>query len=291
MKRIALCLFTLLCSAALVNAAPLPPEQRQASVAYAHGLQNQDGGYRVSSAVGVSQLGATSSALRILKYFGGEPKETRSLRLFVLSCFDPATGGFSDLPNGNPDVRSTAMGLMTLAELKMARNERTAKAAEYLQKSAKSLPDIYISAAALDSAGIKPADPSAWIAAWEATRSADGTYGKGAADTASAVITTLRLGGAVKDRDAAARVLRAAQRPDGGFPGAEGASDLGGTYRIMRALYMLKEKPDLARLHEFIGRCRNGDNGYGPQPGQPSTVSTTYFASIVLKWIDEMEKQ
>src|SRR5207237_4193332 len=36
-------------------------------------------------------------------------------------------------------------------------------------------------------------------------------------------------------------------------------------------------------------RCRNADGGYGAAPGQPSTASTTYFASIVLDWADELD--
>ncbi|MBI3909425.1 MAG: terpene cyclase/mutase family protein, partial [Armatimonadetes bacterium] len=89
---------------------------------------------------------------------------------------------------------------------------------------------------------------------------------------------------------AVVRALKAAQRPDGGFSAVGDTSDLATTYRVMRAFWMLKEKPHLGRLREFISRCRNADGGYGPSPGQPSTASTTYFAAIVLHWIDQLQE-
>ena len=52
---------------------------------------------------------------------------------------------------------------------------------------------------------------------------------------------------------------------------------------------MLKRKPDLAKLREFIARSRNADGGYGPRPNAPSTASATYQAAIVLHWADELE--
>ena len=55
---------------------------------------------------------------------------------------------------------------------------------------------------------------------------------------------------------------------------------------IMITFMMLKEKPkDVAKLKEFIAKCRNKDGGYGVAPGQPSNISGTYFASIVLYWL------
>ena len=72
-----------------------------------------------------------------------------------------------------------------------------------------------------------------------------------------------------------------------GKAGAKG-SDLETTYRVMRAFHLLKEKPkDVAKLKEFISKCRNADGGYGVAPGQPSTVSGTYYAAVVGKWLGE----
>ena len=129
-----------------------------------------------------------------------------------------------------------------------------------------------------------------WIAAVEATRNPDGTYGRNASDTAHAVVIILRLGGTVMDKAPIAKALKAAQSPDGSFSAREGVSDLPGTYTIMRALWMLKEKPNLAGVVEYIRRCRNAEGGYGASPGKPSNMAFTYMASSVLHWADELAK-
>jgi hypothetical protein len=51
---------------------------------------------------------------------------------------------------------------------------------------------------------------------------------------------------------------------------------------------MLKTQPaDPDRLRAFIGKCRNADGGYGVAPGQLSSAGGTYFAAIILHWLDE----
>ena len=82
------------------------------------------------------------------------------------------------------------------------------------------------------------------------------------------------------------------QRPDGAY-GKEGTevSDLETTYRVLRSLVMLKEKPaDVARCRTFVAKCRNSDGGYGVTPKTPSTASATYFAAIILHWLESAEK-
>jgi prenyltransferase beta subunit len=270
----------------------LTAEQRDDTIAFVKKLQDPlKWGFRPGVPNDPPTLSATLSAVRALHHLG-EPEipEQRYVGLFVISCQDPTDGGFSDQSGGKSDVRSTALGLMAMAELNQAKGERARKAAAYLEKNAKSLPEIYLAEAAMDSAKLKPIAAAQWLEAFAATRNADGTYGKMPADTASAAITYLRLGAEFKDREAAARQLKAAQRPDGGFSASGEQSDLPTVYRTMRALYMLKEKPDLAKLKGFLARCRNEDGGYGPQPGQPSTASATYNAAIVYHWIEDLEK-
>jgi hypothetical protein len=59
----------------------------------------------------------------------------------------------------------------------------------------------------------------------------------------------------------------------------------------MRAFHLLKEKPkDVAALRKFVASCRNADGGYGVTPGAPSSMSGVYYAAIVSKWLDDMEK-
>jgi hypothetical protein len=265
-------------------------DELEATVRYVNDLQGTDGGFRPSADDRVSQVGATSAAMRALKYLGGRPRNKDGVAQFVRSCYQPASGGFADTPGGQPTVRSAAMGLMAAVEAKLAMEEIRAPVEAYFAKHAGgNLGDTYIAAAALDAAQIDATKAAEWIAAFQATRNDDGTYGKTIADTAGAVVTILRLRGEIKDRPRVGEILKAAQRPDGGFSAAADNSDLATTYRVMRAFYMLKGRPDIARCRDFLARCRNRDGGYGPGPGQPSTVSTTYFACIILHWLDEME--
>jgi prenyltransferase beta subunit len=287
MRRFPLLLVAALSLLATAWAAPLDRAQRERTIAYVKSLQNADGGFRAAAAGGNSQLGATLPCLRALKYLGEPLTGTTATAAFVQTCFDRDSGGFVDRPGGQPDVRSTAMGLMSLAELKRPPGERAATVTAYFVKNAHSVPEIYIAEAALDAAGLRPPDPQPWLAAFEATRNADGSYGKNIGDTARAVVTMLRLKVTPQHDRTLARLLKEAQHSDGGF-GADAGSDLATTYPVMRALFMLKERPNLEPLRAFIARCRNADGGYGPTPGQPSTASATYMAAIVLHWADEL---
>lgn len=282
-----------LLAVALVHAAiaaPLPPDQREATLRYAAGLQNPDGGFRAAAPPAPSDLGMTNSCLRTHQYLGGKVADPARVERFVRACYDPATGGFAPTPGGEVSVRSTAMGVMAMAELKLTPGEPHRTATAYFGKNARSLGDLYIAAASLHAAGLKAPEPDAWVAPFARTRRPDGTYGTAVSDTARAAITTLRLERELPDPAAVTRALRAAQRPDGGFSAAGGASDLATSYPVMRAFYMLKQNPDLTRLREFVASCRNADGGYGPMPGQPSNASSTYFASIVLHWADDLSR-
>jgi hypothetical protein len=56
----------------------------------------------------------------------------------------------------------------------------------------------------------------------------------------------------------------------------------------MRAFVMLKARPaDVAKCRAFIASCRNEDGSYSVRPGQPGSMSGTYFASIILHWLDK----
>ena len=51
---------------------------------------------------------------------------------------------------------------------------------------------------------------------------------------------------------------------------------------------MLKAKPpDVAKLRRFVAACNNIDGGYGVEPGKVSTAGSTYYASIILHWLEE----
>jgi len=56
---------------------------------------------------------------------------------------------------------------------------------------------------------------------------------------------------------------------------------------VMRAFAMLKEKPvNPAKVRAFIASCRSAPGGYGVMPGQLPTAAGTYYAAIVLHWLD-----
>ena len=85
------------------------------------------------------------------------------------------------------------------------------------------------------------------------------------------------------------KTLRAGQRKDGGFGKAESAgSDLETNYRIMRCFHMLKAQPgDVEGLRSFVAKCRNEDGGYAVTPGGTSSLSGTYYSTIIRHWLDK----
>src|SRR5438309_647590 len=81
----------------------------------------------------------------------------------------------------------------------------------------------------------------------KADRNADGTWGDGpgqARATGSAAVALLRMGVNLDNRDAVVAAMKTGQRPDGGWSKGDGPSDLETSYRVMRAFFMLKAKPD-----------------------------------------------
>ncbi len=291
MKRI---IFGIICSviilsfATFLSAEPLARDQREATFRYILSLQNDDGGFRAAAAPGPSLLSATSSAIRALKNLGG-PIDTRPEKT-VLTCLD-SSGGFSDTPGGKPEVRFTWMGVNALVNMKGGPPPQMDKIWKFVAANAKSLyPDIYFATSIVEDTKIKPPQRAAWLAAMDATLKPGGTYGKNVDDLAHTVVIILRLGGKLKDRPQVAKALKAAQGPEGSFSGNGKDYDMPGTYTVMRALWMMYEKPNLEAVKKFVASCRNADGGYGVSPGKPSSVTPTYMASSVLRWADEMTK-
>src|SRR5262245_50808127 len=108
------CLVALCGAVWLTSAHGQTPEARKATVGYVRSLQTSSGGFLparpapTSSQLARPTLRATSSALRALRYLGAELPNQEACARFVASCFDQASGGFSDLPGGKPDVFTTA---------------------------------------------------------------------------------------------------------------------------------------------------------------------------------------
>ncbi|MFL5241902.1 MAG: prenyltransferase/squalene oxidase repeat-containing protein [Gemmataceae bacterium] len=272
------------------------PDQKKATVVYLQALQTKEGGFLPAAADPAKKdakptLRATSGALRALKYFGGEPNDKAAAVQFVKECFDQASGGFSDTPKGKPDVVSTAVGLMAVVELKIPPDDYSGPAIKFMEANAKDFEEIRLSAAGLEAVGKMTAKAEEWIKQLTKNRNEDGTYGKDdsrARDTGGTIVAILRLGAKAEPQEEIIKTLKAGQREDGGFgKGGEKGSDLESSYRVMRAFHMLKQKPDADKLRALISKCRNKDGGYGIAPGKESTVSSTYFAGIILHWLDE----
>jgi hypothetical protein len=271
--------------------------ESQATIKFMQSLQQPDGGFAGAPmqpyAKPASTLRSTSASIRALKYFGGELPNRDKVVEFVKSCFDEANGSYSDTPKGKPDVIVTAIGIMAAAELKLPADPFMTKAVRYLTANAKEFEEVRLAAAGLESANLFPKDDvDRWLAEIAKMRNSDGSFGKPTGDarlTGSCVALILRVGGKMDDaqRKSSLHVLQAGQREDGAFGKADSkSSDLETSYRIMRALHMLKEKPkDVEKLKGYIAKCRNADGGYGVEPGKTSTISGTYYAGIILHWL------
>ena len=286
MRRAPIVLTALLALHAAVATAQTPDQMRQTARFLAR-FQNPDGGF-AARAGGESTLGTTSSIMRSLKNVGGSIPDVARCLAFVKSCRDGESGGFAQRPGGTPDVGTTASGLMALGELKAA-DEATVKGAmAFFSKNAKSFEEIRIAVAGLEAVNAKSPDFARWTEQVKSDRHDDGTWGDGpgkARATGSAAVALLRMGVDLDKKDAVLAAMRDGQRPDGGWGQAEGPSDLGSTYRIMRCFNMLKEKPDLDRLRSYLAGHRNDDGGYAMKPGGPSDVGATYFATTTNGWV------
>jgi prenyltransferase beta subunit len=287
---------------AFVSAQPTA-EQRKDTVKWVTALQAPDGGFfpapqdPKADTKPAPGLRATSAAVRTLKYLGAELPNKDRHAAFVLTCYDPKTGGFAE-PGGKPDVGVTSTGVMAAMELGIPK-EKFAKAMDYLKENAKTFEEVRIGAAALEAWGVKdcPFDLKPWLrVADEFSAAPFGDAKDGSArDTGSVVALWLRLGRTLdpKRREFVVNTaLRAGQRDDGGWgKKGEKASDLDTTYRVMRAFMLLKEKPaDVKKLREFLAAHHNKDGGYGIKPGEASNMSGAYYCTIVTKWLDDLEK-
>jgi len=245
--------------------------------------------------------------VRALKYLGFPLlKAEREVHAkFVLSCYDPKTGAFAE-PGGKPDVTITSVGVMAAAELGIP-HEKYAKAMDYLKENAKTFEEVRIGAAAVEAWGVKecPFDLKEWDKIGKQypamkTAQPEGLKNGEARSLGSLVAFNLRLGitTTASYNGAPSDFIALGQRADGGW-GKEGekASDIETTYRVMRALWLLRNIPllkeerrvDMKKLRAFIDAHRNADGGYATKPGDKSSMSGAYYCVIVSKWLDDME--
>jgi hypothetical protein len=281
---------------ALVLLLPAAFAEPQASVrptiAYLRKLQTAQGGFLPDATKTQPSLRATSSALRALKYFGGEVPDHAAAERFVKACFEKDSGGFADIPGAKPDVATTAVGAMALVELKLPTKPYENDVLRYLGAHAKSFEEIRIAAAGVEALGKQPPEAKTWLQELGRMQVRDGTFGD-ARQTGGATVALLRLDGKLSAAQAEKIVsaLNEGQNADGAFSKEKGGkSDLETTYRVMRCYHRLKvglTAERKQRLLSFIDKCRNEDGGYGVAPGHPSSVSATYYAAIVRHWQTE----
>jgi hypothetical protein len=256
-----------------------------------------------SDAAPKASLRATNGAVKALKYLGfpllkGEKEKHAK---FVLSCYDPKTGAFAE-PGGKPDVVITSIGVMAAGELDIP-HEKYAKAMDYLKENAKTFEEVRIGAAAVEAWGVKecPFKLDDWfkiaskhIESLNLEGNAEASRDGGSRDAGSYIALVLRLHLVPPDNvGLPGLTLKDGQRDDGGWgKKGEKASDIETTYRVMRAMMLMKMKPkDVAKLRAFIESRRNKDNGYTVKPGDQSSMSGVYYATIITMWLDEMEKK
>jgi prenyltransferase beta subunit len=312
-----LALFAAFIPAVALAQAPDATARKKETLRWVLDLQDPNGGFYMAPKEPGSDakpgLRATSAAVRAIKYLGGEIPNKDKHAAFVLTCFDPKTGGFAE-QSGKPDVTITSIGVMAAAELGIPK-EKYAKAMDYLKQNAKTFEDVRIGAAAVEAWGVKdcPFKLDEWekigkdfmsecsreltdknqTILFETLR--DGV----SKDVGSYLAFALRLDLIDSERQKSFTFknfhnisLKVGQRRDGGWSKrGEKDADIESTYRVMRALMLLKEKPnDMPALRKFVESHRNKDGGYATKPSDKSSAGGTYYAVIILKWLDEMEK-
>lgn len=279
----------------IAPAAAQTPEQTRGTIAFVKKLQSSDGGFYPAvpkkNETMLPSLRATSSAIRTLGYLKSDVPDKDAVIKFVAACFDQEAGGFKDHPKGKvPDVSTTAVGIMAATELGMPLDVYKPAVIEFLTERPKSFEEIRIAAAAFESLKSKAPNGEGWLAQIDKLWNPDGTTGKEegmARETGSLAVTVLRLGAKLPNEKAVVKAIVDGQQLNGGY-GKTGSpvADLETCYRVTRAFHMLKQKPgDVEALRSFVLKCRNEDHGYGISPGEPSSVSATYFATIILYWL------
>ncbi len=266
------------------------PAERAQTARFVAALQNPDGGFPVQPG-GPSTLNATNAALRVLKFTGGSVRDVPGCAAFIKRCFDEQTGGFASAPGEKPDVAATVVGLIANTELLVPTEGYTRRAIAFFHDHARTFEEIRLAVAGLEAVDTPSPDFPAWRRQIEAMRHPDGTWGEGpgrARATGAAAAALLRMKTPLEKKEAAVAAMRAGQNADGAWSETEGPADFPSSYRVMRCLFMLKERPDLDRVQAFLARHRNADGGYAAAPGKPSDTLSTYYGTIIGHWARQL---
>ena len=270
-------------------------------VSYLKSTRHLSGGYLATPKAVDPSLSSTSSAIRALQHFGGQPQDRRKTADYLRSCFAPQQGQFSEFPGGPTSYRSTAVGVMGMVALgERFTPAELSRIQETLYKSDQP-EEVRLGAAAIESlvlAGQLQHVPADWLPllnrVFKKALQPDGTYGEGLAKartTAGYAAAYLRLGYPLGEKDRILKLLQDQQHSSGSWTNEKGEPDLEATYRVMRCLYLMRcsDKELLGRCEKFINSCRQPDGGYG-LAGSGSNVPSTYFAGSILHWVHELRK-
>ena len=286
---IGIVLATLWIASGIPTARAQTPEEYARTAAFAAAHQNKDGGFAAKLG-GPSSLGATNSGLRTLRHVGGSVPDILACVKYVKSCVTPE-GGFATTPGGKAEVNATALGLLAATELKISDTKIIRGAVAYLGRHARTFEEVRMAIAGLEAIGVTSPDVPRWNSQIQGMRNPDGTFGAGPSQafvTGGAGAAIVRMGLKLDRRDAVVAAIKAGQRPEGGWSKDAGPPDLASTYRVMRALFMLREKPDVDRLMAFVKRCRKADGSYSSVPGGEGDLGGTYLGTIITFWTRQL---
>jgi len=265
--------------------------QELSALKFVDSLENPSGGYwpNLEAKGKSSSLRATVAALRVYKYEGKALPNFEKHRDFMISCWHEKKSSFADFPGGPTDVILTAVGLMGARDGAFLNDEKRTLGKKYLIDKAQSFEEIRMASAFLADESQDPKVSASWQKTILLRANKDGTFGSGFSkprDSASAWVTLLRLQLPLKYDD---QMVVDFRMKDGGF-GSESSdrSDTETAYRVSRYFYMVKDHKMLRNTLGFIEACRNDDGGYGPRPGEKSSLGSTYHASIIKKWADPL---
>ncbi|MEZ6140535.1 MAG: prenyltransferase/squalene oxidase repeat-containing protein [Zavarzinella sp.] len=274
--------FCLLCST-------VAAQEASKAVTWIEQLEHAQGGY-TDRPKGTVSVMSTTAGVRALGYFGSKPKKPADCEKFIISCFDPQTGGFAASPKGKPAVVPTAVALMGLKALNSKFD--ITKSRTYLVQNAHTFEERRLAIAGMEAFPPIPAEVSPWLTTVKASANRFGVFGPEMGttwDTGSVAAMVLRTGSQFpkSQQDIIANFLITGQTDDGGYwnPTTK-TTDLASTYRVVRAIHLLKAKPkDENKMKSWLAKCQNADGGFGNAPKQPSTISATYQAGIILHWL------
>lgn len=268
-------------------ASTLTAQDRARTADYARTLQHVDGAFSWTAGAD-PDLGATSTALRVLKECGQPVPHLDGVLAYIAACFDQTTHGFTRTPGGQPGLSATAQGHVALATLGRSTPAQTAGLTNLVGTFVTTSEDLWIVAPFLDTLGLTSPDADRWTALAYAARNPDGTWGNGGDQiiaTASHASSLVLLGAALQQPDAVHSVIRDSHH-GGAWPDRNGNTTLEATYHVSRAVHAMHIATNSTETLDFLNRCRRADGSYAPTPGQePGNLVNSYFALTIDRWI------